>query len=497
MDSVLDGIKVERNIGPAGGWTRQLGVDADTGRRVLVSRRDADSTVSDDERELCNRLAVLSRLRHPGLTPVIHAGLDDEGAYTVEQTGRALPLDIGKCALPRGRKLGRGLKRLVEALAYLHRHGLAHGAVSRRVVVSDGSTLRLSGVGLKHMTGAAAAGEDVVCWAVLVRDIMREQPQSVENTLVLAAATEVLRLSKEGQLPTAAEVAREIGRKLRELSEESKMDGDAELNRNGTMRVVQKVSHLLTSVLLGLTTTAITVAALVGVVTLGALWFLDRLPEEVVVPSVIGLSEGDARERLASQGLEVGNIRRVYREEEVPGEVVGTAPEVGMTVREGREITLIVSRGAAQVRVPRLMGLRAEEAREILEKTGLVPQDGGKVGSESAEGEIVRQEPEPGQNIAQGEIVQFFVSGGPQYGMIVVETDEGETERIFFRQLLIVVPAGDALQRVEVKEGYADLETTYDRLHRPGDEIKINTHGAAGKQITVSIEGEQVFKTQL
>lgn len=497
MDSVSGRVKIERSIGPAGGWSRQLGVDRESGERVLVSHRTADATLDGDDEALRGRLRAVLSLRHSGLCPVVDVELDEDGAYAVEQVGRGVPLDDERCALPGGERLEEGLMRILEALAYLHRHGVAHGAVSRRTVVSDGRTLRLTGLGLKQAAGAVAAGDDVLCWAGLARDLLQSQKRTPVNSPVLAAAREVERVSREGRTPTGADVARELRRALLERSEEAGSDVERTEDRSGAMKAFDRVVHFTTSVLLGLMTTIVTAAAIVGLVALGVLWFMDRLPEEVGVPNVIGLSENEARERLTGQGLKVGDIRRVYREDAERGKVVSALPEVGMTVREGREITLVVSRGAAQVRVPRLIGLRPEEARKVLEETGLAPVEGGRVRSEATEDEVVRQTPSPGQRIAQGDRVEFFVSGGPEHGMIVAERDDGETARVLFRKVEIVVPAGDSLQRVEVKEGYDSLETTYDRLHRPGDKITLNTHGMPGKKIRVIIEGEQVFETQL
>jgi hypothetical protein len=497
LDTVNDQLKIERNIGPAGGWSRQLGAVSHGNERVIISRQTVDLGPADDRDALIVRLSVVSRLRHPGLTPVVEAGIDDEGAYTIEAIGKSLPLDVGKCVLPEGDRLGRGLVRVMEALAYVHRHRLAHGAVSRRVVVSDGKTLRLSGVGLKHATGAAAVGEDVVSWAELVRDLFSDRKRTALCSLVLAAATDVIRLSREGRTPSASDVARRLRRELAGLSGEATTDADFAGDRGACMKALDGVAHFSTSMLLGLMTTAMTAAILAGIVALGVIKFLDTLPQEVVVPNVVGLQLAEAETRLKGQGLEISDIRRVYREDEAPGEVVGTLPEVGMTVREGREIALIVSRGAAQVRVPRLIGFSPDEARSALEKIGLVGREAGKVLSEAPEGEVVRQDPGPGQQIAQGEIVDFFLSGGAQFGTVVLDVEDGESQSMLFRRIQIVVPVGDALQRVEVKEGYDDLETTYDRLHRPGDEIKLDTYGRPGRQIKVLIEGAQVFETKL
>ena len=497
MDAVIGRVEIERSVGPAGGWSRQIGVDRESGTRVLVSQQTADIIDEAHGELLGRRLRTASRLRHPGLSPLVDAGLTDDGAYMVEQIEKALPLEDGRCVVPRGERLGQALIRVVEALAYIHRHGLAHGTVSRRTVVSDGRSMRLTGVGLKQASGASTMNDDLECWAELARDLLGGKPVGNEvNELVLTAANEVRRASEEGRTLTAARVAGGLRRALGE-SGETVMTSDNVEDRSVGMKRMQAVTHFTTSVLIGLLTTVVTVAALVGLVALGVMSFLDRLPEEVVVPNVIGMSESDARERLSDHGLETGNVRRVYREDEPIGEVVGATPEVGMTVREGRPVTLIVSRGAAQVRVPRLTGLRSEEARTVLENLGLAASEAGTVRADAVEGEIVRQDPGIGQIVAQGEPVQYFLSGGPDYGMLVIESEDDESRQMLFRQLEIVVPMGDPLQRVEVKEGYDALDTTYDRLHRPGDQITLNTEGRPGKQIEVIIEGERVYSTQL
>jgi hypothetical protein len=276
----------------------------------------------------------------------------------------------------------------------------------------------------------------------------------------------------------------------------SEFDEETE-SESRAMKVLLGVLHFVASLVVGALSTVVTAALIAGIVALGVLKFVGDLPPEVTVPGVVGSTEHEARETVSQRNLSVGNIRRVYSEDAPPGEVIGASPEVGMTVREGRELTLIVSRGAARVRVPRLIGLHPDEARKILQERGLTPVDAGEVRSSAPEGEIVRQDPPSRQKLAQGERVEFHVSGGEDYGTVVVEGEDGESKRMVFRRLEIVVPAGDALQRVEVKEGYDELETTYSRLHRPGDEVRLDVRGRPGKRIAVIIEGERVFQTQL
>ncbi len=169
-----------------------------------------------------------------------------------------------------------------------------------------------------------------------------------------------------------------------------------------------------------------------------------------------------------------------------------------MTVRQGREITLVVSLGAAKVDVPRLIGLQLSEAQAVAEKAGLTVASAGKTRSRAPLGEIVKQDPAPGTRVGRGERITVHLSGGPQFAMLEVQNDQGETVRVYFRTIEIIVPAGDPLQRVMIREGYGrQLQTTYDRLHRPGDKISFDTYGREGKRIEVAIEDERVYQTQL
>jgi hypothetical protein len=79
----------------------------------------------------------------------------------------------------------------------------------------------------------------------------------------------------------------------------------------------------------------------------------------------------------------------------------------------------------------------------------------------------------------------------------VVDAD-GDERDVVFRRLEIIVPQGDRIQRVQVREGYGErLQVTYDRPHRPGERVTVNTYGFEGKRIEVQIEGVKVFNTRL
>ncbi|MGC9316959.1 MAG: PASTA domain-containing protein [Armatimonadota bacterium] len=473
-------------------WVRDVAPAPDGSGQVLISR-GTDDLHRDELRE---RVDWACRLRHPGLCRVLGLRIEDDGVKIMEELGRARPLGDPSCRLPRGRRLADALLGVLEALAYLQRNGLVHGRVSAETLVSDGRGIYLTGAALGEgrSEDPGAAARDVRQWAEVARDVIGGADSARGHAgAVRRAASGLIGDGDEPapEAPQAASRVRQLWAKERaSVEEQSRADGG-----DGMM---DRVIHFSASLLLGLLTTLLTAAVIAGAVAAGALWFLGQLPKQVQVPNVVGMPQEEARERLAGAGLGVGDIRRVYRDDHPAGEVAASMPEPGMTVRQGRDLTLVVSQGAAQVRVPRLIGLKADEARSRLKQTGLELSVSGQTRSPAPEGEIVSQDPAPGAKAARGERVLVKTSGGPEYGQVTVEGDDGEDVRVLFRRIDVVVPAGDPLQRVKILEGYGGaLDVGYDRLHRPGDRIEFDIHGRPGKRIEVWVEGERVYRTQL
>jgi len=487
-------------LAPAGRWQRWLAEDRREGRTVVLSRlASGGRRLGPEEFEPARRRAgEASRLRHPFLAPVVTAGVDAEGLWLAEDLGTAGPLADQPSRLPRGAALADALLGVLEAIAYLHRNGLTHGWVGRAALAADGRTLRLTGAALADR--AVPAGErsaDIAAWVALTRELLAEAGDAAAEAVVLGEAAEHALAAP----PDAARLAEGI-RKAMEMTARSPgaraAQAGADRGAGHDSETMTRVKRFLGSFLLGVLTTALTAGVILGAVALGVLLFLDRLPQEVQVPNVVGLAEEDANSLLRQDGLKMGDVRRVYREDVDAGEVADSIPEAGMTVRQGREITLVVSLGAAKVDVPRLIGLQMSEAEALVEKSGLTVASAGKTRSRAPLGEIVKQDPAPGTRVGRGQRVTIHVSGGPEFAMVEADNDQGETVRMYFRTIEIIVPVGDPLQRVVIREGYgSQLQTTYDRLHRPGDKINFDTYGREGKRIEVSIEGERVYQTQL
>lgn len=93
-------------------------------------------------------------------------------------------------------------------------------------------------------------------------------------------------------------------------------------------------------------------------------------PGPVTIPDVFSFDIDQARQVIDAAGLRVGSIDSIPSSSD-PGLIIGTRPAIGSTRQPGSAIDLLVSKGPADIRVPDVMGLKQEDARQRLETAGL------------------------------------------------------------------------------------------------------------------------------
>ncbi|WP_168121946.1 Stk1 family PASTA domain-containing Ser/Thr kinase [Paenibacillus sp. HB172176] len=161
----------------------------------------------------------------------------------------------------------------------------------------------------------------------------------------------------------------------------------------------------------------ITLLLLAGVIA-GFIWILGQLDtEEVPVPSVVGMSEQDARVKLAEVGLKVEEpITREYQAD-TPEGIVFEQTKMNMSVKKGSSIKLSVSDGPVKKELDNYVGQKLSSAKEDLTALGF-DEDRIKTkyehSDEPAE-QILEQTPQQGELLdpLQDE-VSFVVSSGPE-----------------------------------------------------------------------------------
>jgi hypothetical protein len=125
-------------------------------------------------------------------------------------------------------------------------------------------------------------------------------------------------------------------------------------------------------------------------------------PEYALVPSVVG-KRLDRAEKILAKSNFTAEQRRVNSTEPA-GTVVSQSPGAGSRVQAGSLVTLEVSNGIApKVRVPKVLGLSAERARERLLAAGFSVVIERKTTDKKADDGIVfDQAPRPGRKVKEG-----------------------------------------------------------------------------------------------
>ena len=174
------------------------------------------------------------------------------------------------------------------------------------------------------------------------------------------------------------------------------------------------------------------------VLTLFALLILPMITEvpEVTVPDVSGLTVDEATEKLTNNGLEVSASTRDEASDEVDeGKVIETDPKMGRTVKEGTEVTLIVSTGPDVVKIEDYTGDNYIEVKTKLEMQGLEVEVENRETEQNVSEEdsqlIIGQSVEAGEELKKGETIVLYIPIIKEYFPDIVgeEWTVSQTER--------------------------------------------------------------------
>lgn len=215
----------------------------------------------------------------------------------------------------------------------------------------------------------------------------------------------------------------------------------------------------------------------------------------VLVPALINYEEDDAVEELEKIGLKA---KKIYAHSDTvkEGYVIKQNPKGGTEVDLGFTITITVSRGLEQVRVPSLSGLSQEAAERELNYVGL------KLGSVSSDysgsvgvGEVIDQEIPSGTSVEKGTAVSITISLGEQEtyhyeGTAIVSDspfEEGETGSI----KLVLKQSGKKDKTIfsdsHATKGQFPLEVDFSTMSDQTANIIVYVNGAKYDSFVVSL----------
>ena len=143
-------------------------------------------------------------------------------------------------------------------------------------------------------------------------------------------------------------------------------------------------------------------------------------PPPVVVPNVVGLSQGAAQTTLQNAGLVVGTVAQEYSDTVPVGAVISQNPVGGTEVTSGSAVNLTLSLGPEPTVVPNVIGETEASARTILSGAGFNNVTTQTAYSDTAPaGTVVSQSPLGGFEAPPSTTVNLVLSLGPQPVVVV------------------------------------------------------------------------------
>ncbi len=248
-----------------------------------------------------------------------------------------------------------------------------------------------------------------------------EMPQSIENIILRAAAKNPKNrydsaLEMHEDLETALDKDRfnepKVIYKYREkgFDDEKSSVKQGRAARNAVKEEDKKDKRMNKALII--------IGSIVGVLIFALLFVFIIWPKisdkpDIEIPDVQGMTVKQAESTLEDKGFEVlGKKKKEASDEVEEGKVIGTDPEIGESLKEGSEISLIVSSGSEKIEIEDYTGKDFEKVKQELEEAGIrVLSDYKDVSKDEnvKENTILSQDVEAGVKLGEGDTITFEI----------------------------------------------------------------------------------------
>ncbi|BCW97727.1 MAG: serine/threonine protein kinase [Armatimonadota bacterium] len=436
---------------------------------VKVLRPDYASDPEISQRIL-ERAKALVALSHPNVTRVYEAARTEHCAYVCEEHVRGIDLKerIRRIAPFTAAAAVDVAIAVAQALDYLHRNGIVHGDLRpHKVLVGPEGEIKVTGAGLAFafadqeekrtlalMRAAHYAApetfegrmpderSDIYSLGIILFEMLagmvpftgdtpiavatrhaRDPVPSVrdQNAAVPRALEGIIRNALAKDPDERYQTAREILADLRSVQDALRLGKPlnwSPLDPSRAAAVVDEPAPREESLWKSFAKAALLVVLVAAVVFGGFMLLVKSSPPDVNVPDVVGKDLEEARRILSDTGLTLTIAREDFNDRYPAGAIYFQEPQAGQPVKKNAIVEVYVSKGSRNVRVPSVVGMSEEKAREILNEEGLVV---GEVkydySSSIPAGDVMRQDPRPGLSVArEAAKVDLTVSLGPPPG---------------------------------------------------------------------------------
>lgn len=232
-------------------------------------------------------------------------------------------------------------------------------------------------------------------------------------------------------------------------------------------------------------------AILLFIVTIMITYFGLKLTQvkEVVLPNFVGMSKEEAQKTAKDTKLIYTELEAQFSPDVPEGYVISQEPRYmeNYKVKEKSEVKIVISKGQEITTVPKVVGMKREEAIAALEEANLLSEVIEETSKTVEEGYVISQETKENTQVSAGETVKIHVSIGTGIEQVDVPNVTGKTEADA-RKLLTD-------NKLKIK----DVIYTEDRTKNDGIVLKQDKEAGTtvdeGTEITITVNKIAQMKT--
>jgi serine/threonine-protein kinase len=134
---------------------------------------------------------------------------------------------------------------------------------------------------------------------------------------------------------------------------------------------------------------------------------------KIPVPSLVGMSQSEAKSNLGDLGLNIEVVEEVFSEDVAKGKIISTKPGGGGKISAAGTVGLVVSKGKERIVIPVLQGKAPDVASGQISDLGLtVGQISESFDMKIASGYVISSDPKEGSEVKSKSIINLIVSKG-------------------------------------------------------------------------------------
>lgn len=148
----------------------------------------------------------------------------------------------------------------------------------------------------------------------------------------------------------------------------------------------------------------------------------------IEVPDFVRMNITDAEELARNAGLKLEVDEEAYDQEIDKDHIISQTPRSGRKVKKDQVISVVVSKGEREVKVPDLKGASLDEVKDILRKADLKLGDVDETETdEYEENTIIRQSPDSDNKVAPKSKVHVTIAKKPDKPLVAIPDFRGKT----------------------------------------------------------------------